>query len=148
MNVQLLFMKGKARLLMVLAAFYPLGLPAQGIADIAKSLRDTDCYRAQARYSVTLPQNDTEVVYNIDLTGMVEPGDTLAPCRYLIDWTLDTPSGPAKGFSAYFGGNHYRYRGERLQEYHTAWDRNPFNPGDVIRVCRIWHSSWNCFRLI
>lgn len=129
MNVQLLFMKGKARLLMVLAAFYPLGLPAQGIADIAKSLRDTDCYRAQARYSVTLPQNDTEVVYNIDLTGMVEPGDTLAPCRYLIDWTLDTPSGPAKGFSAYFDGNHYRYRGERLQEYHTAWDRNPFNPG-------------------
>ena len=127
MNVQLLFMKGKARLLMVLAAFCPLGLTAQGIAGIIESLRSVDCYRAKADYSVSLPQNDAEVVYHLDLMSSKAEGDTLAPCRYLIDWTLETPSGLAGGFSAYFDGSHYRYRGDRLQEYHTEWDEMPFH---------------------
>ncbi len=126
MNVELLFMKGNARLLMVLAALCPSGLTAQGIADIVSSLRSAGCYRAGADFSVTLPQSDADVVYNIDLTSMAAPADTLAPCQYLIEWSLDTPSGPTKGFSSYFDGNHYRYSNNRLQEYHTGWDAMPF----------------------
>ncbi len=119
---------------MVLAAFCPLGLSAQGIAGIIKSLREVDCYRARAIYNVTLPQNNADVTYNLDLTASKAATDTLSPCDYLIDWTLQTPSGPADGFSAYFDGNHYRYRGDRLQEYHLSWDPTPFqsnaaNPG-------------------
>ncbi len=121
-----MFMKGKARLLMVLAAFYPLGLSAQGIAGITEALRSVGCYHGKASYSVSLPQNDAEVAYDLDLTAVKAPSDTLAPCRYLISWTLGTPSGPSKGFSAYFDGNHYRYRNERLQEYHMSWDSIPF----------------------
>lgn len=111
---------------MVLAALCPLGLTAQGIADIVAALRDTGCYQSEARFSVSLPQSDKDVVYTIRLGSAPAPGDTLSPCSYLTDWTLDTPSGKVNGFSAYFDGHHYRYRNERLQEYHTEWDSVPF----------------------
>lgn len=114
---------------MVLAALSPLGLQARGIADIVSSLRNGGDYHSKVNYSVTLPQNNADVVYDIDLTGLPAEGDTFAPCRYVIDWTLDTPSGPVSGFSAYFDGNHYRYRGDRLQEYHLSWDSIPFKAG-------------------
>ncbi len=123
---QLLFMKRSTRLLMVLAALYPLGMSARGIADIIASLENTGCYEAKANFSVTLPQSDKDVIYNIHLTSSPAPDDTLAPCSYRTDWQLETPSGKVEGFSAYFNGHHYRYRNERLQEYHFEWDSIPF----------------------
>lgn len=126
---QLLFMKGKIKLLMVLAAINPLSVNAQGIADIIATLDSMKCYHAEARFTVTMPQLPRDVVYNTILTAQNTAGDDpLAPCDYLIDWTLDTPSGPTKGFSAYFDGHHYRYRSQRLQEYHLEWDSIPFQP--------------------
>ena len=41
---------------MVLTALYPLGLSAQGIADIVSRLESVGCYEAEARFSVTLPR--------------------------------------------------------------------------------------------
>lgn len=111
---------------MVLAALCPLGLSAQGIADIVAALQKTGCYQSEARFSVSLPQSDKDVVYSIRLGSAPAPDDRLAPCSYLTDWTLDTPSGAVSGFSAYFDGHHYRFRNERLQEYHTEWDSIPF----------------------
>lgn len=68
------------------------------------------------------------MVYDVELYSTPAPGDTLSPCNYLIEWTMPTSSGVAGGFSAYFDGHHYRYRGDRLQEYHLTWDAVPFSP--------------------
>lgn len=116
----------KIGLLMVFTALYPLGAAAQGIADIARTLTETGIVKGTARFSVTLPQNDTDVTYDIKFIEAPAESDPLYPCRYLIDWSLPTPSGQSTGFSAYFDGHHYRYRDQRLQEYHTEWDSVPF----------------------
>lgn len=112
---------------MVLTALYPLGLSAQGIADIVSRLESVGCYEAEARFSVTLPQSESDVIYTVNLSSAPAPTDPLAPCSYLTDWSLETPTGTVKGFSAYFDGHHYRYRNERLQEYHMDWDSIPFH---------------------
>ncbi|MCM1076124.1 MAG: hypothetical protein NC411_02030 [Bacteroides sp.] len=92
------------------------------------ALEKTGCYEADASFNVSLPQSDNDVVYNIHLSSAPAPGDRLSPCGYLTEWSMESPSGPVKGFSAYFDGHHYRYRNERLQEYHTGWDSIPFMP--------------------
>lgn len=114
---------------MVLAAICPLGVQAQGtVADISSSLKNLQVYNADAKFSVTLPQNDTDVVYDVNLQSITHDDDPYSPCEYLINWTLQAPSGEVTGFSAYFDGNHYRYRDNRLQEYHVTWDSIPFLP--------------------
>lgn len=128
-------MKGKSRLLMVLAALGPLGMSAQGIADVVAALEKTGCYEANASFNVSLPQSEKDVVYEVSLASAPTPADKLSPCSYLTEWGLETPSGTVKGFSAYFDGHHYRYRNERLQEYHMEWDSIPFmSRGNSIGV--------------
>lgn len=92
------------------------------IPSIIQALASTPPYEADVRFSVSMPQTDTDVVYDIKLASISTPGDTLAPCDYLIDWTL----GETSGFTSYFGGNLYRFRDSRLAEYHTSWDAAPF----------------------
>lgn len=104
---------------------------AQEIDRIISSLRDLECFEAKARFRVSLPQSDDDVVYDIDLSAAADSSrNRLSPCSYLTEWRLATPSGTVEGFSAYFDGHHYRYRNERLQEYHLAWDSIPFMPPD------------------
>lgn len=124
-------MKGKIRewtaIAAVLAACAPEGLGA-GLSDITSRLRAIDCYRATVDYSVSLPQADDDVRYTVGLESMkASPADTLSPVDYVIDWEYLSSAGPSSaGFSAYYDGHHYRYRGDRLQEYHTGWDSAPF----------------------
>lgn len=120
-------MKGKVNLFMVLAVLSPLAASARGLADIVEALESRECFDSDVMFSVSLPQSDKDVVYNIDLRSLRAEGDKLSTCDYLIDWTLDTPSGAVKGFSAYYDGHHYRYRDNRLQEYHVEWDSIPFS---------------------
>lgn len=119
-------MKGFIKLLMVLTAFSPLCLRAQGQADIIAALAATPCYVADATFSVSMPQTDTDVVYTLRLESAATPADTLSPASYLISWTLPTPSGESEGFTAYADGSLYRFRDRRLQEYHLQWDAVPF----------------------
>lgn len=121
-----LFMKGKTILLTVLAALGPLCLQAQGIADIARTLSESPEWSSRARYVVSMPNRDVDVEYRVKLGAAPAPADTLAPCAYIIDWELDTPSGPVNGWTSYFDGNLYRYRDHRIREYHMAWDPAPF----------------------
>lgn len=121
-------MKGKIILLMVTAALYPTGMEARGIDRIVEQLDAAACYHATVRYAVTLPQAQDDVVYTLQLTAQDNRGDTLAPADYLIDWSVPTHDGNAEGFSAYFDGHHYRFRDQRLQEYHVTWDSIPFMP--------------------
>ena len=124
-------MRGKFELLMVIAVLYPLGISAQGISDIVDGLESIGCWHARADYSITLPQATDDVVYTVVMESSAAPADTLAPADYLIEWGVDTPSGRSEGFSAYFDGHHYRFRDERLQEYHWEWDSIPFMPRRV-----------------
>lgn len=104
---------------------------APTLEHIIKKWQVDSCYKADIRYSVSMPQMSDEVTYSITLraraTGLT---DQLSPSSYLIDWTLSTSRKDIKGFSAYFDGNHYRYTdGGRLQEYHYVEDSVPFVVG-------------------
>lgn len=99
------------------------------LGGIINALSSVECYSSLAHFSVTMPQLNDDVVYDISLYQQGAPADTLFPASYLIDWTMTSREEPVKGFSAYFDGNHYRYAGERLQEYHVKWDAFPFGSG-------------------
>lgn len=84
-------------------------------------------YAAKVNYAVLLPQAEDPVEYFIDMQSTVVPADTLAPCRYLLSWKRGGADSDAiEGFTAYLDGAHYRYRDNRLQEYHVQWDSIPF----------------------
>lgn len=119
-------MKGKIKLLMVIAALCPLSLQARGITGIIEKLANATDYHSGATVDVQLPQG-SDVSYNIELwSGKAAWNDTLAPCSYLIEWTLPTLTGESSGFTAYENGHLYRHSDTRLQEYHYEWDSIPF----------------------
>lgn len=114
---------------LILASLLLCALPtaAQTVGEIADRLASNHCINATINYSVTLPQNDDDITYTINATAYTpQVADRLSPCDYVIRWSLPTPSGVSEGFSAYSDGHHYRFRDQRLQEYHLQWDSVPF----------------------
>lgn len=91
-------------------------------------------YASTATFEVLLPTSDDPVVYKVKLASSANEGDSLALADYLIDWKIVDSEKDAEGFYAYFSGNHYRYRDQRLQEYHinNADDTPSFAPGGDI----------------
>lgn len=89
----------------------------QGIAGIMEALANMPDYAATVTYAVTLPQAEDDVVYTVDLQ---QPS---SPYSYLINWTVEAPSGTVDGFTAWFNGNFYNFRNRRLQEHHNNWDK-------------------------
>lgn len=122
-------MNGRFCLLILIATLNPLGGNSQGIDDVIKALEAADRYHAKATYEVVMPAFTNPIVYDIDLASSAAADDGLAPCSYIIDWKVPTPSGHSEGFSTYSSGSHYRYRDNRLQEYHREWDSIPFGLG-------------------
>lgn len=94
--------------------------------DIIDKLKTTSQFDGSLRYGVLLPQAEDEIVYEVSAASHLVPGDHLSPINYIIEWKR----GDSNGFSAYFKGSHYRYQGERLQEYHYDWDSIPFTTAD------------------
>lgn len=101
------------------------------LSGIIDALQSAKCYQASVQFNVTMPQLNDDVVYKLDLYQTSAPTDTLLPCTYLIDWAMTSRDEPVRGFTAYFDGNHYRYSGERVQEYHVKWDADPFTMGST-----------------
>ena len=98
--------------------------------DIAAHLSQDSGYKSSLRYEVLLPTSEFPVVYNIRMASdPASVGDTLGVAEYLIEWSLEKDGNRSEGFSAYFPVHHYRYRDQRLQEYHAEWDIIPFSPG-------------------
>ncbi|MCC8119756.1 MAG: hypothetical protein LIP09_13565 [Bacteroidales bacterium] len=96
---------------------------------MAESLSALSDYLTDATFEVLLPSAENPIVYDLTLqSDLAAAPDSLAPCDYVIRWNAITPSGPLSGFSAYFDGNHYRYRNNRLQEYHYADNPSVFTP--------------------
>lgn len=89
---------------------------AQDINALADALANMPDYSATATYAVTLPQADDDVIYTVDLQ---QPASADS---YLINWSVEAPSGTVKGFTAWFDGHFYNFRNRRLQEHHEVWD--------------------------
>lgn len=119
-------MRGKFGLMILMAVLCPAGSQARGLSAVIEGLKGAECVKMSATYSIALPQAVDDVVYTVNLMGEANSSDTLAAADYLIEWSVPTPSGKSEGFSAYFDGHHYRYRDQRLQEYHLEWDSIPF----------------------
>ncbi len=120
-------MNGKLLMSLTALMLYPPASGARGIDDIITSLKSPAAYHTDVDYSVLMSLQD-DVNYRIQLQSWATPGDTLAPCDYLIDWTLATPDGSSHGFSAYYDGHVYSFRGDRLLEYHYENDSIQFIP--------------------
>lgn len=100
-------------------------------ADIASHLEQLPAFKTSARFAVSMPQMTDDVVYLVDLIQTATPDDPLRCDSYLIEWNPADEANRNKGFSAYYSGNHFRFNGQRLQEYHLAADSIPFRP-DII----------------
>ena len=111
---------------MVLTASYPLAYPPRDSILISK-LESTGCYESQARFSVTHSPERKRCGLHYQSRLCAGSADPLAPCDYLTDWSLETPTGTVNGFSAYFNGHHYRYHNEPAGIPH-GWDSIPFMP--------------------
>ncbi|MCM1482856.1 MAG: hypothetical protein NC043_00840 [Muribaculaceae bacterium] len=98
------------------------------LSDIVNALSVQADYAGGAEFIVSMPQLAEDVKYNVSLHQQAAEGDALAPCRYLIEWELTGRDEPVTGFSAYYDGHHYRFSGQKLQEYHMEWDSIPFRP--------------------
>lgn len=121
-------------LALTLAQLAPSTASALDINEIGSKLVSTPFYADTAVYDVLLPSLSEPVTYTIMLQSIATPSDTLSPCKYLINWSLPSPSGLSSGFSAYFDGSHFRFRDKRLQEYHYSETSDPFAPdGQVAR---------------
>lgn len=105
---------------MLFAALIPSGIWARGVTSIADALDSVGNVALKVEYQVTMPSFSEPVNYSVTLAQAPSAADTLAPCAYLIDWTLRRPNGDSHGWSAYFNGNHYRMLNQRLQEYHAG----------------------------
>lgn len=110
---------------LAILSVYPLGLQAQGIDDVISSLKSINHFDATVDYSVLMSLQD-DVDYTLHLKSWNAPADTLAPCDYLIDWKVATPNGESTGFSAYYDGNVYNFRGDKLLEYHYDSNKSLF----------------------
>lgn len=109
------------------ASFPAFAVPA--LRQIAERLVSTPCYADTCTYEILLPNFSDPIAYTVSLESSAAAADTLAGCTYFIRWTLPTPSGLTRGFSAYFGGDHFRYHNDRLQEYHFSREPQTFTPG-------------------
>lgn len=106
-----------------------IGLMAQDAPGLAAELISTPLYMADATFEVLPPSASEPVVYDVTLQSAApEEPDSLSVCDYLIRWSARTSAKPIEGFSAYFNGNHFRYRNNRLQEYHADANVEPFIP--------------------
>lgn len=117
------------------ALAFQVAFAGLSLKELANTLADIKSYSDSCTYEVLLPSLAEPVLYQINLNSQeCGNGDTWAPCRYVIEWSLPSDKGITKGFSAYTNGAHYRYRDNKMQEYHAQWDSVPFSPsGDKSR---------------
>lgn len=119
----------KKALLVLALASQVCGAHTSGtLGDLTRRMASAGNFSAKADFEVLLPSAADPISYTVDLVATPTPADSLSTCAYLIRWTSPAEGDAAVGFTSYFGGHHYRFSGDRLQEYHTDWDINPFVP--------------------
>ncbi len=126
----------KRRYIALLSTITVLGqsMPAMSVGDVGRALIERGCLSCKVDYEVLLPGSEIPVKYDLMIASSAAQGDSLAPARYLIDWTLHTPTGNStSGFSSYSDGDHFRFREGKMQEYHSKDDATPFAPAGAVR---------------
>ncbi|MCM1224435.1 MAG: hypothetical protein NC548_59300 [Lachnospiraceae bacterium] len=121
-------MRANLSLIALMLIVNPLTASAEGVAQFADRIDGIQNYISNAHFEVLLPQAQDPVTYELVLqSSPAEKPDTLAPCQYLITWVTESHGSELKGFSAYFDGNAYRLRNNKLQEYHYSQNPEPFS---------------------
>lgn len=100
---------------------------AQGTTDVDTPPAGT-VWSAAADMQIYIPQSADPITYSIDLREACDSAEALENTAYLIDWTLPRPTGTSRGWAAYMPGHFYRYRDQRLQEYHQDATPEVFEP--------------------
>ncbi len=99
------------------------------LTEIAGRMSAIDCYKADCTYEVLLASLSQPVTYTVSLESSAASADTLAPCHYIIRWSLSGSSRYHIGlFGILFDGTHFRFRDKRLQEYHSGVERTVVRP--------------------
>ena len=98
-------------------------------ADIISTLTNDSCYTSRVEYEIMMPNADDPVRYDITLVQQSAAGDSLSPCKYLIVSKPININNSEDSFSAYFDGNFFRYRANRLDEWHYADEPEWFDTG-------------------
>lgn len=118
-------MREKNVIAAIAAIACPLCMHAQGVDSLYRMLSEMTGFHSTADFEVWLPSSAEPVVYKVELQADCAAPDSLAPADYLIRWQADAGR---EGFSAYFSGNHFRYRNDKLLEYHAERDQSSFVP--------------------
>ena len=127
-------------MLKTLLSLFPIGaslLTANGaitLTDIAARLDSIPPVTGHATYSVYLPSSPDPVVHDINILSIPTDSDSLSRANYLLDWTLETPSGKSRAFTAYHNGNYYRYHNNRLAEYHLPEDEPSMTSDNPVHL--------------
>lgn len=116
---------------LLLAAFGGAAAETDRLAEIGRRMAEMPCFVDSCAYEVLLPTLSEPVKYSLAVESAAV-ADSLAPCSYIISWSLPAPTGVRSGFSAYFDGTHFRFMNERLQEYHLEWDAASFAPSGNV----------------
>lgn len=98
--------------------------------DLIAALSDMPGYAANVRYAITLPQAEDDVVYTVDLAQPTAGS-------YLIDWSVNSPSGLVEGWTAWFDGHFYDFRNNRLREVHAGWDSTLRPPQETAQFASL-----------
>lgn len=87
--------------------------------DIHNLPLQTPYYRANIRYTVTLPMTDEEVEYDVTLSVAPSIQDSLnGYSRYLITYKPQSGTDTEERFALYENGHYYRSEKQQLREYH------------------------------
>lgn len=119
-------------LLTALSAF-SLSASDSDLDRLIRSLESRDSFAADVDYCVTLPMAPDDVTYKVTIAAVAAPSDSLSPCDYRIEWSLDADEVRASGFAAYGSGNFFNFRNQRLAEYHADIDPAPFTGKTAVQ---------------
>ncbi|MDE6050780.1 MAG: hypothetical protein K2G08_03760 [Paramuribaculum sp.] len=96
--------------------------PVGSVSELADRLDSLKKFECRAAFTVSMPSMADDVVYDLHLIQQAADSDRLSTRPYLIEWTMTEPQRGPEGFSAYYDGNHFRFSGRRLQEFHLPAD--------------------------
>lgn len=88
-------------------------------------------FSADVDYEVWYPGSEDPVEYSVSLLQQPSATDTIFPANFLIISELRTRQVCDTSFSAWFDGNFFRFKADRMTEYHLS-DSVPFDKDIVL----------------
>lgn len=107
--------------------------PIHSPLDIVRRLDALKGFESDATIRTCMVHSGNDIEYTLHLLQQDTPDDPFDTDAYIIEWSPGEDDSPTadKGFATYYDGHHYRFNGDRLQEYHALWDSVPFKPAAI-----------------